>query len=133
MKPEAAPQSNVAYDFGAASLSVTTYIYPLLRNSGILWAYYDRFAKWAVALVSGTNAGVAKWVGSISPERYHASKSKNHSAYQMSTVANCLQVFFNKSTNSMPYISGSIAPTRSLTKFDQASFKFLLSRLRPQD
>lgn len=76
MKPKATPQLNVPYDVGAASLFDTAYVHPLLRDSPLPWAYYDRFAKWTVALVSGTSAGLDQWVGGISPERYHASKSE---------------------------------------------------------
>ena len=77
---------NVPYDVGAASLFDTAYVHPLLRDSPLPWAYYDRFAKWSVALVSGTGAGLDQWVGGISAERYHASKSKNHHRIKTSYI-----------------------------------------------
>jgi dimethylaniline monooxygenase (N-oxide forming) len=75
MKPTSSPQGNVPYDIGAASLFDTAYVHPLLRDSFLPWFYYDRFAKWTTWLVSGTKAGLDQWVGEISPERFHASKS----------------------------------------------------------
>lgn len=77
MKPTVAPQGNVPYDVGAASLFDTAYVHPLLRDSFLQWWYYDRFAKYTTWLVSGTKAGLDQWVGEISPERFHASKSKS--------------------------------------------------------
>jgi dimethylaniline monooxygenase (N-oxide forming) len=76
MTPTSAPKGNVPYDVGAASLFDTAYVHPLLRDSFLPWWYYDRFAKYTTWLVSGTKAGLDQWVGEISPERFHASKSK---------------------------------------------------------
>ncbi|CZR56599.1 related to flavin-containing monooxygenase [Phialocephala subalpina] len=97
MKPTAAPQGNVPYDVGAASLFDTAYVHPLLRDSFLPWWYYDRFAKWTTWLVSGTKAGLDQWVGEISPERFHASK-----------------IFFNKSTKAMPYITSQYRTSSAL-------------------
>jgi len=76
MKPATTAQGNVPYDVVAASLFDTAYVHPLLRDSFLPWWYYDRFAKWTTWLVSGTKAGLDQWIGEISPERFHASKSK---------------------------------------------------------
>lgn len=76
MKPTSYPQGNVPYDVGAASLFDTAYVHPLVRDSFLPYAYYDRFAKYTTWLVSGTMAGLDQWVGEISPERFHASKSR---------------------------------------------------------
>lgn len=115
MKPQSIPRLNVPYDVGAASLFDTTYVHPLLRDSPFPWAYYDIFAKWTVALVSGTKAGLDQWVGGISPERYHVSKSK-HSSVTSSALTNSRQVFLNKSTNAMPYISEQYRTSTLLNK-----------------
>lgn len=77
MKQTISPQGNVPYDVGAASLFDTAYVHPLLRDSFLPWWYYDRFAKYTTWLVSGTQAGLDQWVGEISPERFHASKSED--------------------------------------------------------
>lgn len=77
MKPTTTPQGNVPYDVGVASLFDTAYVHPLLRDSFLPWWYYDQFAKYTTWLVSGTKAGLDQWVGEISPERFHASKSQN--------------------------------------------------------
>lgn len=69
----------VPYDVGSASLFETSYSHPWLRTTSLAaipWAYYDRFTKWSVALITGTEAGLDQWIGGISPERYHASKSE---------------------------------------------------------
>lgn len=88
-KPYTPPQGNVPYDINAASLFDTAYIHPLIRDSFLPWWYYDRFAKWTTWLVSGTKAGLDQWVGEISPANFHTSR-----------------IFFNKSTNAMPFIAG---------------------------
>ncbi len=42
----------------------------------LLWAYYDFFIKSTLWLVGGSKYGLGQWVGGISDERYHASKSQ---------------------------------------------------------
>ena len=66
---------NVPVDVSSASLFDTAYVHPILNNSPLLWTYYDRFIKYTLWLVSGTQHGLDQWVGGISDERYHASKS----------------------------------------------------------
>ncbi|TQS36170.1 hypothetical protein Golomagni_03385 [Golovinomyces magnicellulatus] len=73
--PSSTPRGNVPYDVGSASLFDTSYVHPILRNSFLPWEYYDRFAKYTTWMVSGTKAGLDQWIGEISPERFHASKS----------------------------------------------------------
>ncbi|KAF2434419.1 dimethylaniline monooxygenase [Tothia fuscella] len=84
---------NVPYDVGAASLFDTAYVHHIWRDSLRSWAYYDKFAKWSVWLVSGTQAGLDQWVGELPFDRHYNSK-----------------IFFNKSTKAMSYIS---APYRT--------------------
>jgi dimethylaniline monooxygenase (N-oxide forming) len=67
---------NVPVDSSSASLFDTAYVHPRLRDHMILWNYYDLFIKSTLWLVSGTKYGLDEWVGGISDERYHASKSK---------------------------------------------------------
>lgn len=84
-----AKDQTVPYDVGSASLFETSYSHPWLRISelaAIPWAHYDRFTKWTVALISGIEAGLDQWVGGISPERYHASKSKSESTLSVSST-----------------------------------------------
>jgi dimethylaniline monooxygenase (N-oxide forming) len=68
-------QLNVPVDVSSASLFDTAYVHPILDNSPLLWAYYDRFIKYTLWMVSGTKHGLDQWVGGISNQRYHASKS----------------------------------------------------------
>jgi dimethylaniline monooxygenase (N-oxide forming) len=65
----------VPVDVSSASLFDTAYVHPILDNSPLLWAYYDRFIKYTLWMVSGTKHGLDQWVGGISNQRYHASKS----------------------------------------------------------
>jgi dimethylaniline monooxygenase (N-oxide forming) len=66
---------NVPVDSSSASLFDTAYVHPLLRDHTILWEYYDIFIKSTLWLVSGTKHGLDQWIGGISKQRYHASKS----------------------------------------------------------
>ena len=68
---------NVPVDVSSASLFDTAYVHPILNSSPLLWTYYDRFIKYTLWLVSGTQHGLDQWVGGISDERYHASKSRD--------------------------------------------------------
>jgi dimethylaniline monooxygenase (N-oxide forming) len=68
-------QLNVPVDVSSASLFDTVYVHSVLNDSPLLWAYYDRFIKYTLWMVSGTKHGLDQWVGGISDERYHASKS----------------------------------------------------------
>ncbi|KAF2099030.1 FAD/NAD(P)-binding domain-containing protein [Rhizodiscina lignyota] len=86
---------NVPVDVSQASLFDTAYVHRWLRDSPLLWIYYDRFIKYTLWLVSGTSGGLDQWVGTIPKERYHASK-----------------ILFNKSNKAIPYIS---APYRNYT------------------
>ncbi|TVY55080.1 Dimethylaniline monooxygenase [N-oxide-forming] 2, partial [Lachnellula cervina] len=94
-KPSLREKPNVPYDVGASSLFDTAYVHPVLRDSALAWGYWDKFAKWTAWVATGTQLGYDQWIGGVSPERYHASK-----------------LFFNKSTNAIPYISAPYRPAQ---------------------
>ncbi|KPA39288.1 dimethylaniline monooxygenase [Fusarium langsethiae] len=71
-----------------ANLFDTTYVHRTLRNSMILWEYYNYYIKALLWICSGTTAGMDQWIGAISPARHHPSK-----------------IFFNKSMKICPYLS----------------------------
>ena len=41
----------------------------------LLWEYYDFFIKSALWMMAGSKYGLGQFVGGVSDERYHASKS----------------------------------------------------------
>lgn len=75
-KPASRAKPNVPYDVGASSLFDTAYVHPVLRDSPLSWGYWDKFAKWTAWVATGTSLGYDQWVGGVSADRYHASKSK---------------------------------------------------------
>lgn len=71
-------EPGIPIDVSRANLFDTSYVHPILRrNDTILWEYYNIYIKVLLWLCSGTTAGMDQWVGEISPERHHPSKS-NH-------------------------------------------------------
>ncbi|RYP73771.1 hypothetical protein DL770_007719 [Monosporascus sp. CRB-9-2] len=60
-KPSARPQ--VPIDVSRASLFDTAYVHPWLRNSNILWNYYDLYLRWISWLCWGTAYGHDQWIG----------------------------------------------------------------------
>lgn len=74
-KPDPAEQG-IPIDVSRANLFDTTYAHPILRNHMILWDYYHYYIKALLWLSSGTTVGMDQWVGEISRERHHPSKSK---------------------------------------------------------
>ena len=62
-------------DVSSPSLFDSSYVHPVLRDSILLWTYYDRWLKWSMWLISGSIYGIDQHVGGISDEKYHASKS----------------------------------------------------------
>lgn len=54
----------------------TAYVHPILRrNDSLLWEYYNLYIKSLLFISSGTTLGMDQWIGGISPERHHPSKS----------------------------------------------------------
>ncbi|RYP14207.1 hypothetical protein DL765_006527 [Monosporascus sp. GIB2] len=60
-KPSARPQ--VPIDISRASLFDTAYVHPWLRNSDVLWNYYDLYLRWICWLSWGTTHGHDQWIG----------------------------------------------------------------------
>ncbi|RYP50897.1 hypothetical protein DL769_010891 [Monosporascus sp. CRB-8-3] len=60
-KPSARPQ--VPIDVSRASLFDTAYVHPWLRNSNILWNYYDLYLRWISWVSWGTTHGHDQWIG----------------------------------------------------------------------
>ncbi|GKU08193.1 unnamed protein product, partial [Fusarium langsethiae] len=89
-----------------ANLFDTTYVHRTLRNSMILWEYYNYYIKALLWICSGTTAGMDQWIGAISPARHHPSK-----------------IFFNKSMKICPYLSLPYRPK-------QPDFRLWLYSLR---
>lgn len=67
----------VPTDVSRANLFDTTYVHPALRNHIILWDWYYWTIKIIIWLGSGASAGNDQWIGEISKERHHPSKSKH--------------------------------------------------------
>ncbi|KAH7307991.1 dimethylaniline monooxygenase [Stachybotrys elegans] len=86
-------EPGIPIDVSRANMFDTTYVHPRLRNSMILWEYYNYYIKLLLWFCSGTTAGMDQWIGEISPERHHPSK-----------------IFFNKSMKVCPYISKPYRP-----------------------
>ncbi|VTT59581.1 unnamed protein product [Fusarium fujikuroi] len=86
-KPSAS-EPGIPIDVSRANLFDTTYVHQALRNSMILWEYYNYYIKVLLWVCSGTTSGMDQWVGEISPARHHPSK-----------------IFFNKSMKVCPYLS----------------------------
>ncbi|KAF0636127.1 hypothetical protein FPSE5266_07912 [Fusarium pseudograminearum] len=81
-------EPGIPIDVSRANLFDTTYVHPALRNSMILWDYYNYYIKSLLWVSSGTTFGMDQWIGEISKARHHPSK-----------------IFFNKSMKVCPYLS----------------------------
>ncbi|KAK2468440.1 hypothetical protein H9L39_20086 [Fusarium oxysporum f. sp. albedinis] len=81
-------EPGIPIDVSRANLFDTTYVHQALRNSMILWEYYNYYIKALLWVCSGTTSGMDQWVGEISQARHHPSK-----------------IFFNKSMKVCPYLS----------------------------
>ncbi|KAG8666648.1 hypothetical protein FPOAC2_11764 [Fusarium poae] len=81
-------EPGIPIDVSRANLFDTTYVHPVLRNSMILWDYYNYYIKSLLWICSGTTFGMDQWIGEISKTRHHPSK-----------------IFFNKSMKVCPYLS----------------------------
>ncbi|KND87721.1 Dimethylaniline monooxygenase [N-oxide-forming] 2 [Tolypocladium ophioglossoides CBS 100239] len=106
-------EPGIPIDISRANLFDTTYAHPILRNSMILWHYYYYYINTILWLSAGTTTGMDQWVGEMSPERHHPSKSKSAPQPSLSALIIAhitLQVFFNKSTRIVPYISEPYRP-----------------------
>ncbi|KAF9077231.1 dimethylaniline monooxygenase [Rhodocollybia butyracea] len=86
-------EPGIPIDVSRANLFDTTYVPFILRNSDLLWEYYNIYIKSLLWLSSGATAGMDQWAGEISKARHHPSK-----------------IFFNKSMKVCPYISEPYRP-----------------------
>ncbi|KYK58827.1 dimethylaniline monooxygenase [Drechmeria coniospora] len=85
----------IPIDVSRANIFDTAYVHPILRNSMLLWNYYDWYINSILWLSGGSTAGMDQWCGEISRERHHPSK-----------------IFFNKSTKIIPYLSQPYRPSQ---------------------
>ncbi len=92
-KPD--PQEpGIPIDVSRANLFDTAYVHNTLRrNDRLLWEYYNVYIKSLLWISSGTTAGMDQWIGGISPERHHPSKSKFLSAVASTMRANMLSCY----------------------------------------
>ncbi|KAI1390531.1 FAD/NAD(P)-binding domain-containing protein [Hypoxylon trugodes] len=91
--PLARPQ--VPIDVSRASLFDTAYVHPWLRNSNLLWNYYDCYVKSILWTSWGTTDGSDQWIGG-KPKGWSTS-----------------EIFFNKSGYKLsPYFNAAWKPQR---------------------
>ncbi len=69
-------EPGIPIDVSRANMFDTTYVPDILRNNMLLWEYYKWYVKSLLWVSSGTTNGMDQWIGGISPERHHVSKSK---------------------------------------------------------
>ncbi|PHH87028.1 hypothetical protein CDD83_9409 [Cordyceps sp. RAO-2017] len=81
-------EAGIPIDVSRANLFDTTYVHPLLRESMLLWDYYNWYIKALLWVSAGSTMGMDQWIGGVGHERHHPSK-----------------IFFNKSDKIGPYIS----------------------------
>ncbi|KAI0896347.1 FAD/NAD(P)-binding domain-containing protein [Annulohypoxylon nitens] len=85
----------VPIDVSRASLFDTIYVHSWLRNSNLLWTYYDYYVRWILWTSWGTTHGTDQWVGG-KPQGWSTS-----------------EIFFNKSGYKVsPYLNAVWKPKR---------------------
>ncbi|KAI0139621.1 FAD/NAD(P)-binding domain-containing protein [Hypoxylon sp. NC0597] len=85
----------VPIDVSRASLFDTAYVHPWLRNSSLLWIYYDCYVRWILWVSWGTIHGSDQWIGG-KPKGWSTS-----------------EIFFNKSGYKVsPYLNAVWKPKR---------------------
>ncbi|KAI2607931.1 FAD/NAD(P)-binding domain-containing protein [Hypoxylon sp. NC1633] len=78
----------VPIDVSRASLFDTAYVHPWLRNSNMLWTYYDCYVRWILWLSWGTTDGSDQWIGG-KPKGWSTSEIFfNKSGYKLSSYLN---------------------------------------------
>ncbi|XXG99620.1 Sterol O-acyltransferase 2 (Sterol-ester synthase 2) [Hypoxylon texense] len=91
--PQDRPQ--VPIDVSRASLLDTAYVHPWLRNSSVLWTYYDYYVRWILWTSWGTTHGTDQWIGG-KPKGWTTS-----------------EIFFNKSGYKLsPYLNSTWRPDK---------------------
>ncbi|OTB02596.1 hypothetical protein M426DRAFT_61918 [Hypoxylon sp. CI-4A] len=97
----------VPIDVSRASLFDTAYVHPWLRNSRLLWIYYDYYVRWILWTSWGTIHGTDQWIGG-KPDGWSTA-----------------EIFFNKSGYKLsPYLNATWKP-----KSPQSSMQRLRSQL----
>ncbi|KAI0007101.1 FAD/NAD(P)-binding domain-containing protein [Xylariaceae sp. FL0662B] len=87
-KRSSSDRPQVPIDASRASLFDTAYVHPWLRNSNILWTYYDCYVRWILWISWGTIHGTDQWIGG-KPRGWSTS-----------------EIFFNKSGSKIsPYLN----------------------------
>ncbi|KAI1377123.1 FAD/NAD(P)-binding domain-containing protein [Hypoxylon crocopeplum] len=78
----------IPIDVSRASLFDTAYVHPWLRNSNILWTYYDYYVRWILWTSWGTTHGTDQWIG-WKPKGWSTSETFfNKSGYKLSPYLN---------------------------------------------
>ncbi|KAK5655316.1 hypothetical protein OQA88_5883 [Cercophora sp. LCS_1] len=78
----------IPLDNARASLFDTAYVHPILRDSFLLWVFYNRYVRFILWLTTGTPGGYDQLVGEPDPELDHVSR-----------------MFFTKSNKASSYVS----------------------------
>ncbi|EXU94653.1 flavin-binding monooxygenase [Metarhizium robertsii] len=111
-------EPGIPIDISRANMFDTAYVHKILRrNDKFLWDYYNIYIKCLLFITSGTTLGMDQWIGGISKERDHPSKS--------GCLLICQSDFFNKSMEVCPYINEpyrSKVPGPSLWLYSLRSF-----------
>ncbi|KAL7624906.1 hypothetical protein AAE478_004120 [Parahypoxylon ruwenzoriense] len=80
----------VPIDVSRASLFDTAYVHPWLRNSSILWTYYDYYVRWILWTSWGTIHGSDQWIGGKPRGWSTCEIFFNKSGYKLSTYFNAV-------------------------------------------
>ena len=67
-------------DVSRASLFDTAYVHPWLRNSSLLWKYYDLYLRWILWVSWGTTHGYDQWIGG-KPDGWTAAESESNPSF----------------------------------------------------
>lgn len=74
-------EPGIPIDISRANMFDTAYVHKSLRqNDTLLWEYYNVYIKTLLFISSGTAIGMDQWIGAISKERHHPSKSASLSS-----------------------------------------------------
>ncbi|KAI2465104.1 FAD/NAD(P)-binding domain-containing protein [Annulohypoxylon bovei var. microspora] len=80
----------VPIDVSRASLFDTIYVHPWLRNSNLLWVYYDYYVRWILWISWGTTHGTDQWVGGKTRGWSTSEIFFNKSGYKVSPYLNAV-------------------------------------------
>ncbi|KAI0016034.1 hypothetical protein F4780DRAFT_783602 [Xylariomycetidae sp. FL0641] len=83
-------RDQVPIDASRASLFDTAYVHPWLRNSSILWTYYDYYVRWISWVSWGTTHGSDQWIGAKPPGWSTSEIFFNKSGHKIAPYMNAL-------------------------------------------